>query len=95
MDLKSLIITDVLADHDGSFTADARRLSADAATALASLPPVGAADYRAAMRDFERAGADALAGSYARAYQAVRVGLSRLGTFTSAAGLTAGSVTSS
>jgi hypothetical protein len=95
MDLKLLIIKDALDDHDGTFAADARRLAVDAAAAAANLPPVGTADYRAAMRDVQQAGADALAGSYARAYQAVQAGLSRLGAFTSAAGLTAGSAPSS
>ena len=95
MDLKQLIVVDALDDHDAAFTADTRRLAADAAAAGASLPPVGAAEYRAAMRDFGHAGADALAGSYARAYLAVQAGLGRLGSFTAAAGLTAASVPSS
>jgi len=80
-DLSQLIITDALRDHDDTFTADARRLVADATTASRHLPPVDAAGYRAGMTELAQAGREALGGHYATAYLDVRVALPKLAAF--------------
>ena len=86
-DLQKIILTDVVRDKDSTFAGDLNRLVTDATAALGNPPPVGAASYLAAMRDFRRAGQTGLGGSYARAYAAVRVGLAKMGVFITAAKL--------
>lgn len=80
-DLSQLIITDALRDQDATFTADARRLVADATTASRHLPPVDAAGYRAGMTELAQAGREVLGGYYATAYLDVRVALPKLAAF--------------
>jgi hypothetical protein len=83
-DLSQLIVTDALRDHDDTFTADARRLAADATVASRHLPPVDGAGYRAGMTGLAHAGRDALGGSYAAAYLDVRAALAKLAAFNKA-----------
>ncbi len=80
-DLSQLIITDALRDQDDTFTADARRLVADATTASRHLPPVDGAGYRAGMTELAQAGRDALGGHYTTAYLDVKAGLQKLAAF--------------
>jgi hypothetical protein len=80
-DLSQLIITDALRDQDDTFTADARRLVADATAASRYLPPVGGAGYRAGMTELAKAGREAFGGSYTTAYLDVRAALQKLAAF--------------
>ena len=89
-DLWKVIITDVVKDKDATLTTDLRALSADSGSALGDLPPVGRAEYVAAMGDLHRAGETALrSGSYARATALVQAGLTKLHAFNVTVGLKA------
>ena len=89
-DLWKVIITDVVKDKDATFTADLRALIADSGSALGDPPPVGRAEYVAAMSDLHRAGETALrSGSCARATVLVQAGLTKLHAFNVTAGLKA------
>lgn len=89
-DLWKVIIKDVVNDNDQTYPADVRALIADSGRALGDLPPVGRADYVAAMRDLHRAGEAALrSGSYARAAALAQAGLHKLRAFNVTAGLRA------
>jgi hypothetical protein len=83
-DLSQLIITDALRDQDDRFTADARRLVADATAASRYLPPVDGAGYRAGMTELAQAGREAFGGSYTTAYLDVRAALQKLAAFNKA-----------
>jgi len=62
------INVDQRAGSSGAAHRDGTRLAADAATALrGSMPPVDASRYRAALREFEQAGADTAAGKFSAA----------------------------
>ncbi|HEY6276270.1 MAG TPA: hypothetical protein VIX86_08045 [Streptosporangiaceae bacterium] len=87
-DLWKVIITDVMKDQDATFTTDLRNLAADTGTALGNPPPVGTAEYVAAMGDFHSAGEIGLrSGSYARAYVLLRAGLTQMSAFNATTGL--------
>jgi hypothetical protein len=80
----------VVKDKDATFTADLRALIADSGSALGDPPPVGRAEYVAAMGDLHRAGETTLrSGSYARAAALVQAGLHKLHAFNVTAGLKA------
>jgi hypothetical protein len=83
-DLSQLIITDALRDHDNTFTADARRLVADATVASRHLSPVDGAGYRAGMILLAHAGRAAVDGHFATAYLDVRTALQKLAAFNQA-----------
>jgi hypothetical protein len=77
-------------DDDDRYNSDMRALIADSGSALGDPPPVGRAQYVAAMRDLHRAGEIALrSGSYARAAALVKAGLHKLHAFNVTAGLKA------